>query len=174
MGNDVAAISSDATSSWTLLPQPYRDAGTMNRVCRWRLLRVQGPSMSPTLRHGDVILVRRVSGDGRLRRRVGGVPGLRASGDRRAPLQLLGTVQEGQVVTARFRSMPAILVTKRAAAAVDGGWRLRSDNPFAGGDSTQHGVADVDGVVLLRWHRRLIWPRLVRRDRSGPTMTNGA
>jgi SOS-response transcriptional repressor LexA len=88
---------------------------------------VRGPSMVPTLKDGDCVLVRRRA-----------------------------RVRPGDVVIARFRSRPALLVVKRAVAEHDGGWLLASDNPFVGG---QDGVADVEGRVLFRY-----WP--VRRRLS--------
>jgi phage repressor protein C with HTH and peptisase S24 domain len=77
--------------------------------------------MVPTLRDGDLVVVR-----------VG------------------GRVLPGDVVLARFRSMPTRYVVKRAARHLGDGWELASDNEFAGGDSRTHGVADVLGRVLLR------------------------
>jgi len=98
----------------------------------WQRVRVSGPSMVPTLRDGDVVLVRH------------GVP-----------------VRTGDVVLARFRSLPERFVIKRAVREVDGGWWLASDNVAAGGDSAAHGVADVLArVVLRREHRK--WPVRVR------------
>jgi phage repressor protein C with HTH and peptisase S24 domain len=82
---------------------------------------VSGPSMVPALRDGDCLLVRR---------------GAR--------------VRPGDLVVARFRSRPELLVVKRAVEECDGGWLLASDNPFAEGPS---GVADVEARVLLRY-----WP----------------
>ena len=79
--------------------------------------------MVPTLRHGDVVLARRL-------------------GRRSSPAP-------GYVVLARFRTMPDRLVVKRVVRAVDGGWWLASDNTFAGGDSEVHGVADVEARVLM-------------------------
>ena len=87
---------------------------------------VSGPSMVPTLRHGDTVVVRT------------GAP-----------------VRSGDVVVARFRALPDRLVVKRAARPHDGGWWLASDNAFAGGDSAAHGVADVVGTVVLRLRRGL-------------------
>jgi phage repressor protein C with HTH and peptisase S24 domain len=87
----------------------------------WQLVHVSGPSMVPTLRDGDVLLVRH-----------------------RAP------VRPGQVVLARFRALPDRLVLKRAVREQDGGWWLASDNPLAGGDSASHGVADVLAHVVVR------------------------
>jgi phage repressor protein C with HTH and peptisase S24 domain len=62
-----------------------------------------------------------------------------------------GTARPGWLVVARYRSLPGQLVVKRAVRAVDGGWELASDNPFA---PTPQGIADVEGRVLLRY-----WPR---------------
>ena len=86
---------------------------------------VRGPSMVPALRDGDCLLVRRGAG-----------------------------VRPGDLVVARFRERPDLLVVKRAAQRQDGGWLLSSDNPFAEGPG---GVADVEARVLLRY-----WP--VRRS----------
>jgi phage repressor protein C with HTH and peptisase S24 domain len=98
----------------------------------WQRVRVSGPSMVPTLRDGDVVLVRH------------GAP-----------------VRSGDVVLARFRSMPERFVVKRAVHEVDGGWWLASDNAAAGGDSAAHGVADVLARVTLRRGPRK-WPVRVR------------
>jgi phage repressor protein C with HTH and peptisase S24 domain len=87
----------------------------------WGRVEVSGPSMSPTLRHGDVLLVRH---------------GAR--------------VRPGDVVLARFRTLPDRLVLKRVVRPDGDGWWLASDNPFAGGDSDTHGVADVLARVVLR------------------------
>jgi hypothetical protein len=93
---------------------------------------VSGPSMVPTLRPGDVVLVR-----------YGAVP------------------RPGRLVLARYGSMPDRVVVKRAVRRVDvgtgvaasdprSGWWLGSDNPYAGGGSDVHGPADVIGAVVLR------------------------
>ncbi|HEX5540333.1 MAG TPA: S24/S26 family peptidase [Micromonospora sp.] len=84
---------------------------------------VQGPSMAPTLRHGDALLVRR---------------GGRA-------------VRSGDIVVAAFRSRPDLLVIKRAVRPQDRGWWVRGDNPLVTDDSRAYGVADVLGRVLLRY-----------------------
>jgi phage repressor protein C with HTH and peptisase S24 domain len=83
---------------------------------------VTGPSMVPTLRDGDHLLIRRTSG-----------------------------VQAGDLVVARYRVRPELLVVKRAVSAQDGGWLLASDNPFVPG---LDGVADVEAKVLLRYWRK--------------------
>jgi|BarGraNGADG00212_1021973.scaffolds.fasta_scaffold45213_2 phage repressor protein C with HTH and peptisase S24 domain len=102
-------------------------------VFAWQRVRVRGPSMSPTLRDGDVVLVRH------------GV----------AP-------RPGDVVLATFRDMPDRFVLKRVVRAEGDGWWLRSDNEAAGGDSASHGVADVQARVVLSWRPRSMLPRRVR------------
>jgi nickel-type superoxide dismutase maturation protease len=86
---------------------------------------VKGPSMAPTLSDGDAVLIWR---------------GAR--------------VRPGDVVVARFRTRPDLLVVKRAVRAQEGGWWLRGDNEFGTDDSRAYGVADVIGRVYLRY-----WPR---------------
>jgi phage repressor protein C with HTH and peptisase S24 domain len=104
------------------------------RVLRWQKVRVAGPSMVPTLYDGDVVAVRHGA-----------------------------AVRPGDVVLARFRSMPDRYVLKRAERPDGGGWLLCSDNDAAGGDSRSHGVADVLARVVLRLPgRRGLWPRRVR------------
>jgi nickel-type superoxide dismutase maturation protease len=93
---------------------------------------VEGPSMAPTLRHGDALLVCR------------GAEGVHA----------------GDVVVARFRSRPDLLVVKRAIRRQDGGWWVRSDNDLVSDDSRRYGVADVIGRVVYRY-----WPRPARLRR---------
>jgi len=95
---------------------------------RWVLARVSGPSMSPTVRHGDRLLVRRVSG---------GCP-----------------VRPGEVVLARFPARPELLVVKRVARAVPGGHWVQGDNPLVADDSRAFGTAVVVGRVVGRvWPR---------------------
>ena len=92
---------------------------------------VRGPSMVPTLRDGDALLVRR---------------GGRA-------------IRPGDVVVATFRTRPGLLVVKRAVRSRDGGWELRGDNPLVTDDSRAYGVADVEGRVVLRYWPRPGRPR---------------
>lgn len=82
--------------------------------------------MAPTLRSGDAVLVWRG---------WHGHPRVRA----------------GAVVTACFGDL---LVIKRAARPVDGGWWVVGDNPYGSDDSAVYGAAAVHGRVLLRY-----WPR---------------
>lgn len=90
---------------------------------------VRGPSMAPTLRDGDAVLARR-----------GGRP-----------------PRPGDVVLARFRAEPHLLVIKRVVKTTPDGWWLAGDNPLASADSTRYGPADVLARVVLQW-----WPRLRR------------
>jgi nickel-type superoxide dismutase maturation protease len=96
---------------------------------RWQLplfaVLVTGPSMAPTLRSGDALLVRRG-----------------------------GRVRSGDVVVARFRARPGLLVVKRAVREDDGGWWIEGDNALVEDDSRRYGVADVIGRVLIRYYPR--------------------
>ncbi len=87
---------------------------------------VRGPSMVPTLRDGDALLVRR-----------GGRP-----------------VRPGDIVVVRFRTGPDTPMVKRALHRLDDGWWVTGDNPFASADSARYGVADVLGRVVWRYWRR--------------------
>jgi nickel-type superoxide dismutase maturation protease len=94
----------------------------------WVMARVAGPSMSPTVRHGDRLLVRRLT------------PGT--------------AVPPGAVVLARFPSRPELLVVKRVARAVPGGAWVLGDNPLVTDDSRAFGPAVPVGRVLARlWPR---------------------
>ena len=90
----------------------------------WVTARVTGPSMAPTVRSGDRLLVRRV----------------------RAP----GAVRPGDVVLARFPSRPELLVVKRVRRSVPGGHWVEGDNPVVTDDSRAFGTAVVVGRVVAR------------------------
>ena len=93
-------------------------------------VRVEGESMSPVLRPGDLLFVRRTA-----------------------------RVRPGDIVLARLPSDPATLIVKRVAwREEDGGWWLESDNQRAPGrkDSWDFGAVPaslVVGRVVLRY-----WP----------------
>jgi phage repressor protein C with HTH and peptisase S24 domain len=65
-----------------------------------------------------------------------------------------GRVKAGDVVVARFRSRPDLLVVKRAMRPEDGGWWIQGDNELIEDDSRAYGVADVIGRVLFRYYPR--------------------
>ena len=96
-----------------------------------RRVTVAERSMEPALRPGDWLLVWRT-------RRV----------------------RAGQIVLARLPGRPDLLIVKRAARRVDGGWWLEADNPDAEAgavDSRRFGpvpVSLVEGRVLVRYWRR--------------------
>jgi nickel-type superoxide dismutase maturation protease len=93
----------------------------------WRV-KVAERSMEPALHPGDWLLVRRT-------RRI----------------------RPGQIVVARHPERPEMLIVKRAARPVDGGWWLESDNPDAGAvDSRRFGAVPeplIEGRVLGRYWR---------------------
>ncbi len=80
--------------------------------------------MAPTLRDGDAVLARR---------------GAR--------------IRPGDVVLARFRSRPDLLVVKRAVRREGDGWWVIGDNTFVTDDSRRYGTADVTARVVWRY-----WP----------------
>ena len=96
---------------------------------RWVLARVSGPSMSPTLRQGDRVLVRRLD-------------------PRR-------TATAGDVVLARFPAGPDAVVVKRVRRLLpDGRCWVEGDNQFVERDSRAFGPAVALGRVLIR-----LWPK---------------
>jgi signal peptidase I len=100
----------------------------------WVLVRVSGPSMSPTVRDGDRLLARRIR------------PG--------------SLVRSGDVVLARFPARPELLVVKRVVHPLPGGHWVQGDNPLVADDSRAFGRAVVVGRVLARlWPRPgRLWP----------------
>lgn len=92
------------------------------------MVRVTGPSMSTTVRHGDRLLVRRV--------------------------RSAAAVESGDVVLARFPARPELLVVKRVRRVVPGGHWVEGDNEFVADDSRAFGPAVVVGRVVGRlWPR---------------------
>ena len=84
--------------------------------------------MSPTVRHGDRLLVSRVE-----------------PGDR---------IPDGAVVLARFPARPELLVVKRVRRKAPGGHWVEGDNLLVTDDSRAFGTAVVIGRVVARlWPR---------------------
>ncbi|MER6087068.1 nickel-type superoxide dismutase maturation protease [Streptomyces bluensis] len=89
---------------------------------------VTGPSMVPTLRHGDRLVV-----------------------------HYGARLRAGDVVVLRHPFQQDLLVVKRAAERREGGWWVLGDNPYAGGDSTDYGAVPdelVLGKVRFRYRPR--------------------
>ncbi|MFN2494942.1 MAG: S26 family signal peptidase [Pseudonocardiaceae bacterium] len=82
---------------------------------------VRGPSMSPTLSDGDVVLVSRVA--------------------RPYP---------GAVVLVRWAQRPGQLSVKRVVGRHGDGWWALGDNPAGSTDSRQLGTAESVAVVVAR------------------------
>jgi phage repressor protein C with HTH and peptisase S24 domain len=85
---------------------------------------VSGHSMAPTLVDGDAVFAYPVR-----------------------------QVRPGDVVIARFRSRPDLLVVKRAVRPYGSGWWIEGDNPLVADDSRKYGEAVVVGRVLFRYWR---------------------
>ena len=89
---------------------------------------VTGPSMVPTLRHGDQLVVHWGA-------RVGA----------------------GDIVVLRHPFQQDLLVVKRAVERREGGWWVLGDNAYAGGDSTDYGTVPDElilGTVRFRYRPR--------------------
>lgn len=120
------SIGSSATLPAVISPRPGDDVPPLPSA--WVLARVSGPSMSPTVRHGDRLLVRRVRP---------------------------GAVAVGDVVLARFPARPGLLVVKRVHRLLgDGAVDVRGDNPLVADDSRAYGPAVAVGRVLVRLRPR--------------------
>lgn len=107
------------------MPEPTQVPGN-GRVARmsFQVVEVTGPSMVPTLYHGDWLLV-----------------------------QYGAAVRPGDVVILRHPFQQDLLVVKRAAERRGGGWWVLGDNSFAGGDSTDYGTVPEE-LVLARVRAR--------------------
>ena len=89
---------------------------------------VTGPSMVPTLYHGDLLVV-----------------------------QYGARIRPGDVVVLRHPFQQDLLVVKRAVERREGGWWVLGDNSYAGGDSTDYGAVPDElilGKVRFRFRPR--------------------
>lgn len=104
----------------------------MTMARRWGAARVSGDSMLPTLRAGDLLLVRHRP----------------------------ASVSSGQLVVARFPdgtvAIKRALEPRRTSGGADGWWLL-SDNPEHGVDSRHRGPIPATSVLAVAVAR--IWPR---------------
>ncbi|MFF1377209.1 nickel-type superoxide dismutase maturation protease [Streptomyces sp. NPDC058308] len=106
------------------MPELSQESERGRALVPWGAAEVTGPSMVPTLQHGDRLLVR--------------------WGAR---------VRPGDVVILRHPFQQDLLVVKRAKERREGGWWVLGDNTFAGGDSTDYGVVPEELVLGKVWFR---------------------
>jgi nickel-type superoxide dismutase maturation protease len=106
----------------------------------FQLVEVTGPSMLPTLKNGDWLLIQYV----------------------KSP----DVVREGDVVVLRHPLQQDLLIVKRAVERRDGGWWVLGDNTFAESDSRQFGTVP-DELVLARGLGRFRPPLEVQRSVAG-------
>jgi nickel-type superoxide dismutase maturation protease len=102
------------------MPELSQETERGRAVAPFGVAEVTGPSMVPTLLHGDRLLVRYGA-----------------------------SVRVGDVVVLRHPFQQDLLVVKRAVERRDGGWWVLGDNPYAGGDSSDYGVVP-DELILGR------------------------
>lgn len=106
------------------MPEPWQGSERRGAVLPFGLAEVTGPSMVPTLYHGDRLVV-----------------------------QYGARIRPGDVVILRHPFQQDLLVVKRAAELREGGWWVLGDNPHAGGDSTDYGVVPEDLILGKVWFR---------------------
>ncbi|MEU6280485.1 nickel-type superoxide dismutase maturation protease [Streptomyces sp. NPDC047028] len=100
------------------MPELSQDTERGRAVAPFGLAEVTGPSMVPTLRHGDRLL-----------------------------LQYGAGIRPGDVIVLRHPFQQDLLVVKRAVQRREGGWWVLGDNPYAGGDSTDYGVVPEELIL---------------------------
>ncbi|MDX2852196.1 MULTISPECIES: nickel-type superoxide dismutase maturation protease [Streptomycetaceae] len=110
------------------------------RSVPYQLVEVTGPSMVPTLRNGDWLLVQHV--------------------------RSAAEVREGDVVVLRHPLQQDLLIVKRAVERREGGWWVLGDNTFVENDSREFGTVP-DELVLARGRGRFRPPREVQRSVAG-------
>ena len=101
----------------------------------WRRAVVRGPSMSPTLADGDVVLI-----------------------------SLRARPRPGAIVLIRWPQRHDQLSIKRAVGRHGDGWWVEGDNPDASTDSRHLGTAEVIGTVLARLYPKPRIQRAQRDD----------
>ncbi|MGX4689875.1 nickel-type superoxide dismutase maturation protease [Streptomyces sp. JNUCC 63] len=106
------------------MPDLSQESERRGAVLPFGLAEVTGPSMVPTLYHGDRLVV-----------------------------QYGARIRPGDVVVLRHPFQQDLLVVKRAAELREGGWWVLGDNAYAGGDSTDYGTVPEDLVLGKVWFR---------------------
>ena len=100
------------------MPELSQDVERGRALLPFGVAEVTGPSMVPTLHHGDQLVV-----------------------------QYGARIRPGDVVVLRHPFQQDLLVVKRAAERREGGWWVLGDNAYAGGDSTDYGTVPEDLVL---------------------------
>ncbi|WP_445526363.1 nickel-type superoxide dismutase maturation protease [Streptomyces cyslabdanicus] len=110
------------------MPELSQETERKGALLPFGLAEVTGPSMVPTLYHGDRLVV-----------------------------QYGARIRPGDVVVLRHPFQQDLLVVKRASERRDSGWWVLGDNAYAGGDSTDYGTVPEDlvlGKVRFRYRPR--------------------
>ncbi|WP_151478207.1 nickel-type superoxide dismutase maturation protease [Streptomyces albicerus] len=100
------------------MPELSQETERGRAVLPFGTAEVTGPSMVPTLHHGDLLVV-----------------------------QYGARIRPGDVVVLRHPFQQDLLVVKRAAERREGGWWVLGDNAYAGGDSTDYGTVPEELVL---------------------------
>lgn len=124
----------DRTGEVPSMPELSRETERGRALLPFGAAEVTGPSMVPTLEHGDRLVVH--------------------WGARVGP---------GDVVVLRHPFQQDLLVVKRIAERREGGWWVLGDNAFAGGDSTDYGTVPEE-LVLGKVRFRFRPPRTGQRS----------
>jgi nickel-type superoxide dismutase maturation protease len=118
----------ERTGEVPVMPELSQETERERAVPPLGLAEVTGPSMVPTLHHGDLLVLRYGA-----------------------------AVRPGDVVVLRHPFQQDLLVVKRAVERRESGWWVLGDNPYAGGDSTDYGSVPEElilGRVFLRYRPR--------------------
>lgn len=110
----------EQTGEVPAMPELSQETERARAAALFGLAEVTGPSMVPTLYQGDRLVV-----------------------------QYGARVRVGDVIVLRHPFQQDLLVVKRAAERREGGWWVRGDNTYAGGDSTDYGTVP-DELILGR------------------------
>ncbi len=114
----------DWTGEVPVMPELSQETEQGRAVLSFGVAEVTGPSMVPTLYHGDWLVV-----------------------------QYGARVKPGDVVVLRHPFQQDLLVVKRAVELREGGWWVLGDNTYAGGDSTDYGTVPEELVLGKAWFR---------------------
>ncbi|MGW0083510.1 nickel-type superoxide dismutase maturation protease [Streptomyces sp. NPDC003393] len=106
------------------MPELSQETERRGAVLPFGLAEVTGPSMVPTLYHGDRLVV-----------------------------QYGARVRPGDVIVLRHPFQQDLLVVKRAVEPREGGWWVLGDNAYAGGDSTDYGTVPEELILGKVWFR---------------------